>query len=122
VRAFRHAYPAYAPADDPWVDAEQGIGALHAHQLVLELMSETGVFGLLCWIIGACYAFHAWSVANVAARERAAAPAIALFATLFPFNTHYAVYSSFWSLLLALLLASGLAALHARDASAWSAS
>jgi O-antigen ligase len=116
VRGFRHAYPAHAQTGDPWVDAEQGIGALHAHQLVLELVSETGVFGLLCWIAGVGYAFRAWRVADVAARERAAAPAIALFATLFPLNTHYAVYSSFWSLLLVLLLASGLAALHVRDA------
>ena len=116
VRGFRHAYPAHAQADDPWVDAEQGIGALHAHQLVLELVSETGVFGLLCWFIGACYAFRAWRAAEATARERAAAPAIALLATLFPLNTHYAVYSSFWSLLLLLLFAAGLAALHAREA------
>src|SRR5690606_35020869 len=37
VRAFRQAYPAHAAPDDPWVDPATGIGALHAHQLVLEL-------------------------------------------------------------------------------------
>lgn len=114
VRGFRHAYPGHAAADDPWVDRAQGIGAMHAHQLVLELTSETGVLGLLCWIAGAGLALRAWSRASREARDRAAAPAIALAATLFPLNTHYAVYSSFWSVLLVVLVAAAIAALGAR--------
>lgn len=113
VRAFRHAYPTYAAPGDPWVDADRGTGALHAHQLLLELASETGLLGLLCWSIAAFAGWQAWRRAARAVRERAAAPAIALLAMLFPFNTHYAVYSSFWSLLLMAMLALFVAALHA---------
>lgn len=115
VRGFRYAYPEFAAANDPWVDRARGQGALHAHQLVLELLSETGAFGLLCWLAGAGFAWRAWFRADATARARAAAPAYALAAMLFPFNTHYAVYSTFWSLLLFTLLALWMSALHARD-------
>lgn len=115
VRGFRYAYPDFAAVDDPWVDPERKQGALHAHQLLLELLSETGGGGLLCWLAGAGFAWRAWRLAGAATQARAAAPAYALAAMLFPFNTHYAVYSSFWSLLLFTLLALWLAGLHAGD-------
>jgi O-antigen ligase len=115
VRAFRYAYPDYAAAGDKWVDRAQGTGALHAHQLLLELWSETGSLGLLCWLLGAAIALRAWREASPAARDRAAAPAYALVAMLFPINTHYAVYSNFWSVLLFAMLALWVGSLHARE-------
>jgi O-antigen ligase len=114
VRAFRHAYPDFAAPDDRWLDPRYGTGALHAHQLLLELWSETGIIGLMCWALAAGIALRAWRRATPAARERAIAPGLALAAMLFPLNTHYAVYSSFWSLLLFALLALWLGALHPR--------
>lgn len=116
VRGFRHAYPYFAAPDDPWVDPRTGQGAAHAHQIVLELGSETGAFGLLCWGLGLGLAWRAWRAAPAAARTRAAAPGCALAVMLFPLNTHYAFYSSFWSLLLFVMLALWLAGLHARAA------
>lgn len=113
VRAFRYAYPQHAAPDDPWVRADSGTGALHAHQLLLELWSETGAFGLLAWLLGAIAAWRAWRAAAADARARAAPAAYALVAMLFPLNTHYAVYSSFWGLLLMAVLAAWLALLHA---------
>jgi O-antigen ligase len=115
VRAFRDAYADYAAPDDPWLDLANGSGALHAHQWLLEVLSETGTLGLLCWLAGLACAMRAWLRAAPAARERAAAPAYALAAMLFPFNTHYAMYSTFWSLLLFSMLALWLAALHAEE-------
>ena len=114
VRAFRYAYPEFAAPDDRWVDAERREGAAHAHQLILELSSETGGIGLLCWLLGAGLALRAWRHASLPARAQAAPPAYALIVMLFPINTHYAVYSSFWSLLLFWMLALWVAALHAR--------
>lgn len=114
VRAFRFAYPQYAAVDDRWVAADRTQGALHAHHWLLEVFSETGVLGLLCWLAGLLGAVRAWLAAAPAARAHAAGPACALAAVLFPFNTHYAVYSGFWSLLLFWLLALWLGALHAR--------
>ena len=113
VRAFRYAYAQHAAPDDPWVRADSGTGALHAHQLLLELWSETGAAGLLAWLLGAIAAFRAWRVADPAARARAAPATYALVAMLFPINTHYAVYSSFWGLLLMGVIAVWLALLAA---------
>ncbi len=111
VRGFRHAYAAHARPDDPWLSPHNGGAALHAHQWLLELWSETGLLGLAAWMAAIVAALRAWLRAGVAARARAFAPGLALLAMLFPLNTHFAFYSSFWGLLLWWLLALFLAAL-----------
>ena len=115
VRGFRFAYPRYAQAGDAFVDAQTDEGAFHAHQVVLEVLSETGGAGLLLWLIGATFAIRAWSHADASARERALAPALALAAMTFPLNTHLAFYSAWWGLLFWWLLALYGAALAADD-------
>lgn len=114
VRGFRELYPRYAPPDDPWLSQGQG-GALHAHQLLLEVLCETGAIGLLLWLMGAALAIRAWRWALPASRERAAAPALALAVTLFPLNTHLAFYSTFWGGVTLLLAAMYAGALFAID-------
>jgi O-antigen ligase len=112
ARDFRDAFPACDPA--PGQVAAWGDGpAFHAHQWVLEVLSETGALGLLLWIAGIAMAWRAWRYASPAARDRARPPMIAMVATLFPFNTHLAFYSTFWgglALLLAALYAGSLLA------------
>ena len=103
VRGFRHAYAEYASADDPWVDPTSGIGAAHAHQLVLELMTETGVIGLLLWVFGAVALLRVWRRTH--AEPLARAPWVALAVLLFPLNTHLAFYSSFLGMVLGWLMA-----------------
>ena len=109
-RGFRKAFAGCDPTPD--VHPEWGIGpALHAHQLVLEVLSETGIVGLLLWLAGAALAWRAWRYASVAAREAARPAMLALAVTVFPFNTHLAFYSTFWggvTLLLAALYAGSL--------------
>ena len=90
VRGFRYAYPAYAEAGDRFIDSASDIGASHAHQIVLEVFSETGVVGLLFWIAGAWFALRAWIRADVAARARARAPGQARVAMCVTLNTHQA--------------------------------
>ena len=104
ARGFREAFPACDPqAGQP---AEWGEGpALHAHQLVLEVASETGAFGLLLWLAGAALAWRAWRYADVRARLQARPAALALLVTVFPFNTHLAFYSTFWGGLTLMLCA-----------------
>ena len=114
VRGFRHAYPDFAAADDPFVDRQTHTGAAHAHQIVLEVLSETGLVGLAFWLAGTWLAWRAWRRANAAARERARVPALALAAMCFPLNTHLAFYSAWWGLLFWWLLALYCAALGAR--------
>ena len=102
VRSFRHAYPTYAGPGDPWVDPVQHTGAAHAHQIVLELVTETGVIGLALWLIAATIL---WRCARASRGSAAAqAPWISLAVLVFPFNTHLAFYSSFLAIVLTWLL------------------
>jgi O-antigen ligase len=115
ARGFRYAYPAYADPGDAFVDVNSDEGASHAHQLVLEVLSETGLIGLLLWIAGAIAAIRAWRRASALARERAFAPALALAAMCFPFNTHLAFYSEWWGSLFWWLLSLYVGALYAES-------
>ena len=115
VRGFRYAYPEFAAPQDHFVDTASDTGASHAHQIVLEVLSETGVAGLLFWLAGVVFAVRAWLRADASARSRAFAPALALVAMCFPLNTHLAFYSAWWGLLFWWLLALYCAALSARE-------
>jgi len=105
ARGFRYAYPHYAEAGDDFVDDASDTGASHAHQIVLEVLSETGIVGLAFWLFGTAFALRAWLRADARTRERAAAPGLALVAMAFPLNTHLAFYSAWWGLLFWWLLA-----------------
>ena len=110
VRGFRYAYPQYAAPGDAFVDTKADEGAMHAHQLVLEVLSETGLIGLLLWVAGVFAALRAWRRADDAARRRAFAPALALAVMCFPLNTHLAFYSAWWGSVFWWLLALYVAA------------
>ncbi len=104
ARGYREAFPAcdaHAGELAAWGEG----GALHAHQIVLEILSETGGIGLLLWLAGAALAWRAWRYADAEARERARPAMLALAVTVFPLNTHLASYSTFWGGVLLLLAA-----------------
>lgn len=113
VRGFRHAYPDFAAPDDPFLHADGEQGAFHAHQIVLELWSETGLLGLAIWLAAVALAIAAWRATPPASRAIARPAGIALVVALFPLNTHYAVYSAFWGLVLVWLVGVWLALLGA---------
>jgi O-antigen ligase len=114
ARSFRDAFPACDP--EPAQPPAWGSGpALHAHQIVLEILSETGGIGLLLWLSGVALAWRAWRFASEAAREDARPAMLALVATMFPFNTHLAFYSTFWGGLTLLLAALYAGSLLSRD-------
>ncbi|MEO6689305.1 MAG: O-antigen ligase family protein [Dokdonella sp.] len=115
ARGFRYAYPHYAAEHDRFVDTASDTGASHAHQIVLEILSETGGVGLALWLLGTWFALRAWARADEHARARALAPGLALIAMCFPINTHLAFYSAWWGLLFWWLLALYCAALGARE-------
>jgi len=111
VRAFRNAYADYADAGDRWIAV--GASASHAHQIVLEVASETGLIGLLAWLSATLGLLWTWHRSTQAQRAAALAPALALAAMCFPINTHLAFYSAFWGLLFWWLLAVLIALLPA---------
>lgn len=115
VRGYRYAYPDYAPEGDRFVDAARDVGAYHPHQIVLELLAETGTIGLLLWLAAAAAHVRAWLRAGRPARHAAFAPGVALAAMTFPLNTHLAFYSSFWGIVLWFFLAWYAAAIDARE-------
>ena len=115
VRGFRYAYPHYAPANDHFLTAEScgvGEGACHPHQLVLEILTETGVLGLSLWLAAVVLAWRAWRRVGSAARSRTFPVSLALGVMLFPLNTHLAFYSAWWGLLFGWLLGLWCAALY----------
>ncbi|HWS77768.1 MAG TPA: O-antigen ligase family protein [Thermomonas sp.] len=114
ARGFREAFPACDT--EAGTRAAWGTGpALHAHQVVLEVLSETGGIGLLLWLAGAAMAWRAWRYADATARAHARPAMLALAVTVFPFNTHLAVYSTFWGGVLLLLAALYAGSLLGRD-------
>lgn len=112
VRAFRYAYPEFAQPGDPFVQYENSdgepvrpAGAFYAHQIVLEVITETGLIGLAG--LGLFYGLlvRHWRLASRERRIVALPFAMAALAWLFPFNTHPAFYSSQWSVLVWLAIA-----------------
>lgn len=117
VRGFRYAYPAYANAGDRFLSAEAcgaAEGACHSHQIVLEILDETGTIGLILWLAGLALALRGWRGVSASARERAFPVTVALAVTLFPLNTHFAFYSAWWGLLFWWLLSVWVAGLFVR--------
>lgn len=115
VRGFREAFPACDP--QPGEMAAWGEGAAyHAHQIVLEVLSETGALGLLLWLAGAALAWRAWRYAQPQARENARPAMLALAVSVFPLNTHLAAYSTFWGSVLLMLMALYAGSVWAQDA------
>lgn len=108
VRSYRYAYAEYAERGDIFVNAD-GTGLIYAHQLLLEVGSETGVIGL----IGLATFFLIflrvpnWDKSTGGSLR---SPAwLGAWAWLFPFNTHTALYSAYWSLLIWWLIAHAVA-------------
>lgn len=114
TRNFRAEFAACDPTPEA-APAWGGGPAYHAHQIVLEILSETGFIGLLLWLAGAALAWRAWRYATPTARERARPAMLALAVTVFPFNTHLGFYSTFWGGLTLLLAALYAGSLLARD-------
>ena len=115
AQAFDKAFSACDPGRGH-VAAWGNEPAHHAHQIVLEILSETGGFGLLLWLAGVALAWRAWRFADETAREDARPAMLALAATVFPFNTHLAFYSTFWGGITLLLAALYAGSLLSRDA------
>ena len=107
VRAYRYAYAQYAEAGDTSVNSD-GTGIIYAHQLLLEVGSETGTIGLAGLLMFFVIVIRAgW-------RQRFNTPFawsawLGAFAWLFPLNTHTALYSAYWSLLVWWMLALAVA-------------
>lgn len=110
-RGFRSAYEDYAAADDFWI--ERGTrGQTHPHLMLLEIAVETGVLGLLGFILA--YAVIVRLIVHARDGPAGSVCLLCVAVAWLPFNTHLAFYGSYWSTLAWLLLAVGLAGLRPR--------
>ena len=102
VRSYRYAYARYAEANDPHVTPE-GTGMFYAHQLLLEVGAEAGVIGLAGLL--AFFVVFLRAGRGLSASPLAWVAWLGALAWLFPVNTHTALYSAYWSLLIGWLIA-----------------
>jgi O-antigen ligase len=104
VRAYPMAYMEYAAEDDIHIRNSGGkSGATHAHNLVLEVMADTGSIGLLAMFVGFALVLRFWHNMTPARRNEAFPFALALALVLFPFNSHFALYGTYMSSLIWVL-------------------
>jgi O-antigen ligase len=109
VRAFRYAYPEFAQPGDPFlsIDKSSGrpTGAFYSHQIVLEVMTETGLIGLAGLGLFYFLLVRNWRLASQERRIQSLPFAMGLLAWVFPFNTHPSFYTAQWSVLIWLMIA-----------------
>lgn len=104
VRAYPVAYMAYAAEDDFHIQNSGGTsGASHAHNVVLEVMADTGSIGLLGMILGFVLVLRFWLGMTLDRRNEAFPFALALALVLFPLNSHFALYGTYMSSLIWML-------------------
>ena len=110
-RGFRYVYQDGAAEPDQPSSRRLYDGQTHPHLLWLEVAAETGVLGLVGYLLFCLLALRYWwrgrSVTQVSAWTAA------LLSAAFPLNAHMALYGSYWSGYLWLLTACALAVMAA---------
>jgi len=105
VRAFPSAYLVYAEPDDVHMKKSGGkSGATHAHNVVLEVMSDTGTIGLLGLLAAIAFLWVHYRRTTPVERQDAFPFALAVFLILFPLNSHFAIYGTYTSSLIWFLV------------------
>ena len=105
VRAFPTAYMVYAEPDDVHIRKSGGkSGATHAHNVILEVMSDTGTIGLLGLVIALVFLARHYRQITPGERRDAFPFALAVFLILFPLNSHFAIYGTYTSSLIWFLM------------------
>ena len=93
-RGFRYVYTQYSDPDDEFHET----GQTHPHQLVLEVLAETGLIGITGLIL------FIWFLYRFIRKHRLGMATypwlLGLLVAVFPFNTHMAFYGSYWSSLI----------------------
>ena len=97
-RGFRKVHPDYAPAHDVYV--REGRTAHHPHLLVLEIAAETGVIGLLGYLVALAVLMRRFLEMDRTRLALGFPYLLAGFVVLFPFSAHLAFYSHLMGVLI----------------------
>jgi O-antigen ligase len=113
VRAFPVAYMEYAEPGDVHIEKSGGVsGATHAHNVVLEVLADTGSIGLLGLAAALAFLWRQRRYTTPGERRDAFPFALAVLLILFPLNSHFAIYGTYTSSLLWFLIGLWSAALR----------
>ncbi|MDX1380862.1 MAG: O-antigen ligase family protein [Xanthomonadales bacterium] len=114
VRGYPYAYIGYAEPGDIHVAKSDGVyAASHAHNIVLEVMADTGTIGLAGLVLAFVIALRRGILEVTPGERRDAFPfALALLLVVFPLNSHFAIYGTYTSSLIWFLTGLWAAALH----------
>lgn len=105
VRAFPEAYLVYAEPGDIHLEKTGGkSGATHAHNVILEIMSDTGTIGLIGLLAALVFLWLHYQRISPAERQDAFPYALAVLLILFPLNSHFAIYGTYTSSLIWFLV------------------
>lgn len=105
VRGYPYAYIDYAEPGDVHVAKSDGrYAASHAHNVVLEVMADTGTIGLAGLALAFVLALRHLRRITPGERRDAFPYALAVFLILFPLNSHFAIYGTYTSSLIWFLV------------------
>lgn len=93
-RGFRYAYRSYSGPDDFWVKLGGAQPTTQPHQIILEVLAETGVIGCLGMALFV-YLFYRL-IKHEKLLTSTYTGMLAILVAVFPFNSHLAFYSSYW--------------------------
>ena len=110
-RGFREVYADYAPASDPYVSRGQVLN--YPHLLVLEIAAETGIVGLLGYLIAFTVLVRRLLDMGRAQLAHGFPYWLAIVVVLFPLATHLAFYAHFMGALIWWTIAISAAGLGA---------
>ena len=105
ARGFRYAYADYAGPDDPYMQGQEPTIPTNSHQMLLEISSETGLIGIIGFGFMLYMLIRSAISAPTGTQLRIMPYGLCLVVAFFPFNTHWAYYSSYLSQLLWWLIA-----------------
>ena len=113
VRGYPYAYIDYAAPGDVHVRKSDGVyAASHAHNIVLEVMADTGTIGLAGLVLGFAFGIRRYRRSTPAERRDAFPFALAVLLVVFPLNSHFAIYGTYTSSLIWMLIGLWAAALR----------
>ena len=113
VRAYPVAYMEFADPDDIIIKKSGGVsGATHAHNVILEVMSDTGSIGLAGLALALVFVIAYRRKTSPSERWEAFPFALAVILILFPLNSHFAIYGTYTSSLIWFLIGLWAAALR----------
>ncbi len=105
IRAFPKAYMDYAEPDDVHIMKSGGVsGAKHAHNILLEVMADTGTIGLIGLLAALVFLVYHYRKTSPVERREAFPFALALVLILFPLNSHFAIYGIYTTSLIWFLV------------------